>query len=247
MPEAEKSSSPRETHLRKSGEGRDVDEPQPGENMDRTLIIPIAIATAVHVGVLFGFHRGAPPKPNTFTGILLKSFVLPQEEPPKPDDVETLADETPLSREPPAPRSAEPFVQANIEAFEMPPVPAVDSHSAVASLRDVNLIAGEVGNIARHSILTGLMLDNPPRTRAQISPIYPSEARRSGMTGRVVVEFIVDEEGHVHDPRVMSSSDRVFEEPTLRAISRWRFEPGRKDGRVVRFRMAIPIEFNLNE
>ena len=45
---------------------------------------------------------------------------------------------------------------------------------------------------------------------------------------------------------VVESSDRVFEEAAVRAVAKWRFEPGRRDGRVVRFRMAVPIVFALN-
>ena len=51
----------------------------------------------------------------------------------------------------------------------------------------------------------------------------------------------------MHDPRVVSSSDRVFEENALRAVAKWQFEPGRRNGQVVRFRMSVPIVFKLNE
>jgi protein TonB len=61
-----------------------------------------------------------------------------------------------------------------------------------------------------------------------------------------MVEFVVDEAGHVLDPHVLRSSNPLFEAPTLRAVAKWRFEPGRKDGRVVRFRMAVPVEFAVN-
>ena len=34
---------------------------------------------------------------------------------------------------------------------------------------------------------------------------------------------------------------------TLRAVGRWQFEPGRRDGRVERFRMSAAVVVNLNE
>jgi protein TonB len=43
------------------------------------------------------------------------------------------------------------------------------------------------------------------------------------------------------------SSAQVFDEPTLRAVARWKFEPGRKDGRAVRFRMSVPVVFNVHD
>jgi protein TonB len=42
------------------------------------------------------------------------------------------------------------------------------------------------------------------------------------------------------------SSSHAFEEPTLRAIAKWRFEPGRRGGQIVRFRMQVPVVFKLD-
>ena len=42
-------------------------------------------------------------------------------------------------------------------------------------------------------------------------------------------------------------TDREFVEPALRAVRHWRFEPGRRDGKAVPFRMTIPIEFSLED
>ncbi|MBS0663516.1 MAG: energy transducer TonB [Verrucomicrobia bacterium] len=90
-------------------------------------------------------------------------------------------------------------------------------------------------------------LDRVPRTRLQASPVYPYEARKDGRGGEVIVAFTVDEQGRVVNPVVVRSTDPAFEGPTLRAVARWRFEPGRKNGRVVRFRLAVPVQFALNE
>jgi len=90
-------------------------------------------------------------------------------------------------------------------------------------------------------------LDQPPRTRAQVSPIYPAKEKYEGINGSVEVEFIVDETGAVVNPRVVGSSLRAFEEPTLRAVEQWRFVPGRSRGKVVSFRMRVPVLFNVND
>ena len=55
--------------------------------------------------------------------------------------------------------------------------------------------------------------------------------------------YVVDEAGHVLDPHVVRSSEPIFEAPTLRAVAKWRFEPGQVHGRPVRFRMAVPVAF----
>ena len=79
-------------------------------------------------------------------------------------------------------------------------------------------------------------LDSAPRAKVQPSPDYPARMRQDGIGGSVTVEFDVNTSGNVV---------RAAVEPALRAVRAWRFEPGRRDGRIVPFRMAVPIEFGI--
>ncbi len=97
------------------------------------------------------------------------------------------------------------------------------------------------------TVLDPSSLDHSPEAVVQPAPVYPPEARQTGMRGRVVVEFLVDEAGRVLNPRVVNSTDGIFEEPTLRAVEKWRFAPGTRHGAPVRFRMSVPVTFDLNE
>jgi TonB family protein len=106
---------------------------------------------------------------------------------------------------------------------------------------------GEGPGIGRERVPSWKELDQPPRARAQASPVYPVQEKTSGITGTVEVEFTVDETGAVVNPWVVSSTRRSFEEPTLRAVEKWRFVPGRRLGQVVSFRMRVPVLFNLND
>ena len=57
-------------------------------------------------------------------------------------------------------------------------------------------------------------------------PKYPAEALRSGQSGTVQVEFTVGTNGSVTSARVISASPaRVFNNETLAAVKRWRFQP----------------------
>jgi protein TonB len=89
-------------------------------------------------------------------------------------------------------------------------------------------------------------LDHTPEATRQPQPIYPLDAKTSGTSGEVVVAFVVDESGRVLNPRVVSSSDPIFDEATLRAIGQWRFAPGTRHGVPVRFRMSVPVAFHLD-
>ena len=79
----------------------------------------------------------------------------------------------------------------------------------------------------------------------QIPPDYPYAMKQSGASGSVVVEFDVDTTGRVIRAEAISYTDREFAEPAMRAVRKWRFEPGRRNGKAVPFRMAVPIEFGI--
>jgi TonB family protein len=63
--------------------------------------------------------------------------------------------------------------------------------------------------------------------------------------GRVVVQFVVTEEGQVQDPIALSSPDPRLSRAAIDAVRRSRFEPGRIDGEPVRVRFSLPVDFAL--
>jgi protein TonB len=89
-------------------------------------------------------------------------------------------------------------------------------------------------------------LDRPPTLVASVQPAYPSHLRKARVGGKVVVLFMLDEEGHVHDPRVESSTHPDFEKPVLDAIRRWKYKPGTKEGQAVRTYIRLPLSFSVN-
>jgi protein TonB len=95
------------------------------------------------------------------------------------------------------------------------------------------------------SIFDVRMLDGSPRAKVQIPPDYPYAMKQNGSSGSVTVEFDVDAGGRVTRAEALSYTDREFVEPAVRAVRKWRFEPGRRNGKAVPFRMTIPIEFSI--
>lgn len=75
---------------------------------------------------------------------------------------------------------------------------------------------------------------------------YPELARRAGIEGRVVVQFIIDEKGNVHNPRVVRGAGAGLDEAAVRAIMQISFEPGRQRGRAVPVQYTIPVNFQLD-
>jgi protein TonB len=89
------------------------------------------------------------------------------------------------------------------------------------------------------------VLDGVPRAKVQVPPEYPYAMSRDGLSGNVVVEFDVDTAGQVIRAAALNYSHREFAEPAVRAVRKWRFEPGRHNGKAVPFRMQVTIEFGI--
>jgi periplasmic protein TonB len=74
---------------------------------------------------------------------------------------------------------------------------------------------------------------------------YPEMALRAGLEGRVIVQFIVDDQGTVVNPVVVRGLGGGLDEEALRAVSQAKFTPGKQRGQAVHVRMSIPITFRL--
>jgi len=89
-------------------------------------------------------------------------------------------------------------------------------------------------------------LDAPLAPVSRRPPEYPPRARRRNVEGRVVVSFVVTEEGTVRDPEVVSADpEGYFEEAAIDAVRSWRFAPGRVKGEPVTVRVRVPLAFRL--
>lgn len=75
---------------------------------------------------------------------------------------------------------------------------------------------------------------------------YPEEARNQGIEGKVLVEFVIKNNGEVSDVKVIQGIDPACDEEAKRVISNspvW--TPGIKDGKNVNVKMILPITFKL--
>lgn len=79
-----------------------------------------------------------------------------------------------------------------------------------------------------------------------MSPDYPATARQRRIEGWVELEYVVGPDGRVVDVRVVQSyPTRIFDAAAERALKRWRFEPGRRDGEPTTTVGRTRIDFNL--
>lgn len=76
---------------------------------------------------------------------------------------------------------------------------------------------------------------------------YPMVMRQAGIEGRVIVQFVVDEDGNVVDPVVLRSPHTMLSNEALRVIQLMKFTPGRQRSRPVKVQMAFPVIFQLED
>lgn len=155
------------------------------------------------------------------------------EEPP-PEEEEEMEDEIEeieQNREPPSLEQLELSMATDLSGFASSDftVPTID-------------VGGQLDEI----IYELEDLTQPPRPTFRRSPVYPPELKRADISGTVVLQFVVRDDGTTASIKVERSTNPAFEEPAIRAVRKWRFQPGEKDGKAVNARVRISIPFKVN-
>jgi TonB family protein len=80
----------------------------------------------------------------------------------------------------------------------------------------------------------------PPQRTEQ--PPYPEEAKAAGISGVVLIEVVVNEQGIVSEARVVRSVP-MLDEAALATVRKWQFRPAQVGGHPVPARMVVSIMF----
>ena len=73
---------------------------------------------------------------------------------------------------------------------------------------------------------------------------YPSDAEKNGISGKVIVRFVINNKGKVIDPEIVQSIYPSLDKEALRVINLMpRWEPGKQGGKNVNVKFALPIHF----
>ena len=76
---------------------------------------------------------------------------------------------------------------------------------------------------------------------------YPVEAQKKGISGRVIVQFVIMEDGTLDQAKVIRGVDPLLDEEALRVVkSMPKWKPGMDRGEAVKVRFTAPIMFNLS-
>jgi protein TonB len=192
----------------------------------------------------------------TLVFFLVLPFIQAISKPPA-SDLQVVGIDTASLPPPPPPMEEEPEEE---EPEEEPP-PELEDEAPPLDLSELELaLGGGIGDgwmNADFAAKLGTMggggdsmdalysiadLDQKPRVIHQPGPVLNAKLRARA-PGKVDIIFIVDPQGRVENPIVRRSTDPIFEAPALSAVKQWKFEPGKRNGEPVRFRMLVPITF----
>ncbi len=76
--------------------------------------------------------------------------------------------------------------------------------------------------------------------------VYPEMALKAGVQGKVFVLAFVNEDGTVGDAKVVRGIGAGCDEAAVAAVKKCKFSPGVHEGKKVKVKVAIPIEFKMN-
>jgi protein TonB len=215
--------------------------------MNTKFILPAGLALTLHAFLLFGLPGETPVAPSLPEPLPVDDKLLPvyKEDPIRV--AKTDEDSPPNPDGPVAPRRADiPIAAPGGDVFLIPTLPPIPGSPTIAAIPAGWERPRDLGTGVNLRVVDGMDLDCVPRARLQPAPDYPYSMRSRRVEGTVVVEFLVDEAGNVYSSAVLRATNPGFEEAALRAVARWKFESGYKDGRKVRFRMSVPVVFRIS-
>ena len=75
---------------------------------------------------------------------------------------------------------------------------------------------------------------------------YPEPSKQKEVEGIVIVQFVVNKDGSLTNVKVQKSVSKLLDEEANRVVKEMPlWKPGRQDGKVVRVRYRVPINFSL--
>ncbi|MCC5788892.1 MAG: energy transducer TonB [Opitutales bacterium] len=162
--------------------------------------------------------------------------------PPEPEPIEASAAEAPEdSALPPPSPPAEPLQELELADldFSLPP-----GEGLVQGSFDYQFAVQDEG-FSSDFAFSLEEVDQPPSPLSRPPPSYPYSLRRAGISGEVVLLFVITPEGTVENIEVERSSHSDFNRPAREAVARWRFEPAQRSGEKVPVLVRTTVEFNL--
>ena len=216
----------------------------------RTFVFSFLVHSAV-LGVAMVVRLVAttelPDPPIATRYMMAAAAAAPEVPPPPPRAVQSSA---PAVNSDAAPLQAPDSIAQ--ERFDIPDTVAVGADAVIGSpVGDVGGLLGDappppapkappslppqrVGGVVR-----------PPQKVHHVAPTYPPIAQSARVSGVVILDALIAEDGSVRDVKVLRSVP-LLEASAIEAVRQWRFTPTLLNGVPVQVIMTVTVTFNLN-
>lgn len=84
---------------------------------------------------------------------------------------------------------------------------------------------------------------------SKVDPVYPDSLRREGVSGHVILQALIGEDGLVEEIEVLQNSQPdhpALADSASEAVRQWRYEPATKSGEPVSVYFTVFVEFKLH-
>ncbi len=172
------------------------------------------------------------------TDMLVQSMDTAQLEAPDPPP-EPEPEEEPEPEQPPK-LEAEEAPPLDLSQLELALNPGGFGDGVLSGDFAVNLNTVASGSNDVDSLFDLADMDQKPRPTYRHPPVLTNEMRKK-LPGKVWLKCIINQQGRVENAIIESSSDPIFNEPSIKAIQKWRFEPAKRGGKSVRGLVKVPF------
>ena len=207
-----------------------------GGGYPSSILLALMVAGLLYVGVLLLVDSRRPEPQPLVEGAIRLALPEPErnlEPDPAPRDKPEPPKDLPKTFSAPRQSQVRPDIHLNAPAFD------ADLHPITGGLAMPESIGGGTGFSLDE-------VDEPPRPVRSIPPEYPYSAKKNRIQGQVVVRMLVTSDGTPTNITIHSADPPgVFEEASLAAAKRWKFQPGRYAGQDVDTWVLLPFNFEL--
>ena len=87
----------------------------------------------------------------------------------------------------------------------------------------------------------------PPKVLKKVKPTYPKNAKRAQKEAKVILVATIGLDGIAKNITASTKEGFGFEEAAIEALKKFKFIPGKKDGKPTELAIRIPFEFKLDD
>lgn len=229
--------------------------------------VALAISIAFHLALVYGVRLAPPQAPAATVSSVLEARLVPAQ--PR-SQVAAVAIVKPSPRPAdiaPAPAPPSPAVSRATDASPSPvtvpqraetvaagtPVSAEkralpEGSDAPVTQKPSPLPAVSMPLAEDPTYYPAKQVDVHPEPLQPVNPQYPEAAAAANIQGEVILLLLIDESGRVRDVSVVEAKpEGYFEQSALDAFRIARFSPAMKNGRPVKSRVLIHVNYTLNQ